>query len=102
MGSGHDPFAGTRYRLRMIDIVPDWTLRIALMRGDSVLQWKPLAKDGAELPVHAQTMRTASLISGPGETMDFEFQPTAPGQLRLDVQQRTGVWKTHLPIRVER
>jgi FtsP/CotA-like multicopper oxidase with cupredoxin domain len=92
---------GERYRLRLIHIVPDWNIRLALTRDDSVVHWRALAKDGAELPAHRQTVRTASLLAGPGETMDFEYQPTAPGVMRLDVAQRTGAWKTHLPIRVE-
>jgi FtsP/CotA-like multicopper oxidase with cupredoxin domain len=91
---------GTTYRLRVIHIVPDWTIRLALLRGDSVVHWKALAKDGAELPPSMQTERPAALIAGPGETMDFAYTPTAPGLLRLDVQQRTGLWKTQLPIRV--
>jgi hypothetical protein len=46
-------------------------------------------------------MRRAEFIAGPGETMDFEYRPTAPGMLRLMVAQRTGIWKVELPIRVE-
>ena len=93
--------AGETYRLRLIDMVMDWTVRIALMRGDSVVQWTSLAKDGAELPSEARITRPATLIGGPGETMDFEYRATAPGLLRLDVQQRTGIWKTALPIKIE-
>ena len=66
-----------------------------------MVHWRALAKDGAELPPHRQTIRAADLIAGPGETMDFEYRPAAPGMLRLLVMQRTGVWKTELPIRVE-
>ena len=62
---------------------------------------RALAKDGAELPARVQTTRLASFLAGPGETMDFEYEPRAPGVMRLDVEQRTGEWKTHLPIRVE-
>ena len=93
--------AGDRYRLRLIHIVPDWNIRLALTRDDSVVHWRALAKDGAELPRHLQTTRAANLLAGPGETMDFEYRPTAPGLMRLDVAQRTGAWKTHLPIKVE-
>jgi FtsP/CotA-like multicopper oxidase with cupredoxin domain len=92
---------GERYRLRLIDIVPDYTIRVALRRDDSVVHWRALAKDGAELPPHRQTVGPARLLTGPGETMDFEYQPTAPGLMRLDVQQRTNAWRTHLPIKVE-
>ena len=93
--------AGERYRLRIIHIVSDWTARIALVRDDSTVHWRALAKDGAELPARVQTTRLASFLAGPGETMDFEYEPTSPGLMRLDVEQRTGVWKTHLPIKVE-
>jgi FtsP/CotA-like multicopper oxidase with cupredoxin domain len=92
--------AGEIYRLRLIHIVPDWNVKIALSQGDSIVQWRALAKDGAELPRHLQTMRAASLLAGPGETMDFEYRPMVPGLLRLDVAQRSGVWKIQLPVRV--
>jgi hypothetical protein len=93
--------AGETYRLRLIHLIPDWTARIALLRGDSVLSWRALAKDGAELLPHRQTVRPADLIAGPGETMDFEYRPPMPGLLRLLVMQRTGVWRTELPLRAE-
>jgi hypothetical protein len=93
---------GETYRIRLVEIVPDWTIRVALTREDSVVHWRALAKDGAELPASAQLFRSAAFITGPGQTMDFEYRPTAPGFMRLDVEQRTGSWKTHLPIRIER
>jgi len=93
---------GERYRIRLVEIIPDWTIRLALTREDSVVHWKALAKDGAELPASAQLLHPAAFITGPGQTMDFEYRPTAPGLMRLDVEQRTGGWKTHLPIRIER
>ncbi len=93
---------GRTYRLRIIHIIPDWNIRIALRLGDTTVHWRALAKDGAELPSHLQTVRPAELLAGPGETLDFEYRPTAPGLLYLDVMQRTGVWKTRLPLRVER
>ena len=93
---------GVPYRLRLIHIIPDFTAWIALLQGDQPLRWKPLAKDGAELPVARQVMRQSALLAGPGETMDFEFTPTAPGILRLEVEQRTGAFKNHLPIKVDR
>ena len=93
--------AGTTYRLRLLNIIADWTTRIALTRDDSVVHWRALARDGAELPRRAQTERSASFIGGPGQTMDFEYRPTVPGLMRLEVQQRQGIWKTELPIRVD-
>ena len=92
---------GETYRIRLVEIVPDWTIRVALTREDSVVHWRALAKDGAELPRSAQLFHSAAFITGAGQTMDFEYRPTAPGLMRLDVAQRTGLWKTHLPIRIE-
>lgn len=92
---------GETYRIRLVEIIPDWTIRVALTREDSVVHWKALAKDGAELPASARRLHAAEFITGPGQTMDFEYRPTAPGLMRLDVAQRTGLWKTHLPIRIE-
>jgi FtsP/CotA-like multicopper oxidase with cupredoxin domain len=92
---------GETYRIRLVEIIPDWTIRLALTREDSVVHWKALAKDGAELPVSAQLLHRAAFITGPGQTMDFEYRPTSPGLMRLDVEQRTEGWKTHLPIRIE-
>jgi FtsP/CotA-like multicopper oxidase with cupredoxin domain len=93
---------GETYRIRLIDIMPDWTIRIAMMREDSVVHWKALAKDGADLPARAQVMQAAEFITGPGQTMDFEYRPTAPGLILFHVRHRVDPWKTHLPIRVER
>ena len=93
--------AGESYRLRIVHIIPDWTVRVALKRGDATEQWRALAKDGAELPSHLQTTRAAAFVAGPGETMDFEYRPLVPGQLSLDVAQRVGDWSTALPVRVE-
>jgi FtsP/CotA-like multicopper oxidase with cupredoxin domain len=93
---------GNAYRLRLIHLVPDWTTRVTLLRGDSPEQWRALARDGAELPRAAQVMDRSRLLTGPGQTTDFEYTPTSPGVLRLEVAQRTGDWKSALPIRVER
>jgi FtsP/CotA-like multicopper oxidase with cupredoxin domain len=93
--------AGKTYRLRLINIIADWTSRIALARDDSIVHWRALAQDGAELAPRAQVVRSAEFIGGPGQTMDFEYRPTTPGVMRLEVQQRQGIWKLQLPIRVE-
>jgi len=94
--------AGETYRLRLIDMVTDWNIRIYLVQADTIVQWRALAKDGAELPTHLQTVQPAALIAGTGETMDFEYRPAVPGLLHLEVGQWQGIWKTQLPILVER
>jgi manganese oxidase len=92
--------SGATYRIRLIDILPDWTLHVSLVRGDSAIEWRALARDGAELAPRAQVMRRADMIAGPGQTMDFEYRAEKPGLLRLVVEQRERIWKTQLPVMV--
>jgi FtsP/CotA-like multicopper oxidase with cupredoxin domain len=93
---------GETYRFRLIEIMPDWTTRISMMREDTIVHWRAMAKDGAELPRQAQVIERATFISGPGQTMDFEYRPMTEGVLIFQVKHRVDPWKTQLPIRVER
>ena len=72
-----------------------------MTRGDTAIQWKALVKDGAELAMHRQVMLPAAFITDPGQTMDFEYRPTAPGAMLFQVGHRTASWKMRLPIRVD-
>lgn len=47
---------GETDRLRLIHIIPDWTARTAMVRDDSTVHWRALAKDGAERPRRAQVV----------------------------------------------
>ncbi|MFN2433687.1 MAG: hypothetical protein ABR599_12905, partial [Gemmatimonadota bacterium] len=40
--------------------------------------WRAIAKDGADLPSEQATLQPSHLLTGPGETADFEFTPNAP------------------------
>ena len=97
--------AGVKHRFRIINITPNFTLNVSL-RGDSgPVQWRAIAKDGADLPPNQATMRQATLTIGVGETYDFEYEPTSPGDLRIDVAiQRAVVGNVVVtnPIRVVR
>ena len=78
--------AGQKYRIRIINIAPenppiDFTLRL----GDRPATWRPIAKDGADLPAGQRDLRPAQLTLGVGETYDFEFSPEAAGELTLEV-----------------
>jgi FtsP/CotA-like multicopper oxidase with cupredoxin domain len=49
------------------------------------LQWRAMAKDGADLP-HSQAMiKDAQQDLSSGEIYDFEYTPREPGRLRLEV-----------------
>jgi manganese oxidase len=77
---------GTAYRFRLIDISPNETA-IVSMRGDNgLVQWRAVSKDGATLPPIQATARPASQQISVGETYDFEYLPTAPAELRLEVR----------------
>jgi len=77
---------GQKYRLRIINIVPenppvDLSLKVAGIPA----MWRPIAKDGADLPVGQQELCPAQFAIGVGETYDFEIRPDRTGELALEV-----------------
>jgi FtsP/CotA-like multicopper oxidase with cupredoxin domain len=67
-----------------------------------VLQWRPLAKDGADLPEAGRAPRRARQIIAMGETYDFEFTPDRAGTLRIEVRGAgNGRLLGRVPVRVE-
>jgi FtsP/CotA-like multicopper oxidase with cupredoxin domain len=73
------------HRLRLINITGEEQVEVALYRGVSLTEWRPVAKDGADLPPVQATPRSARIRLGPGETADFEITPAA-GDIRLEVK----------------
>lgn len=75
------------------------------LRDDSmIVQWRPVAKDGFDLPASAQVTRRAGQAISMGETYDVEFTPERPGSLRLELRvnpQFGGMLLARVPIRVE-
>lgn len=76
--------AGTSYRFRFINIRTDYLLALGMFDGDSPLEWRIVAKDGADLPAH-QVRTTAARLENfaPGEIVDVELTPRASGVLTL-------------------
>jgi FtsP/CotA-like multicopper oxidase with cupredoxin domain len=72
---------GVAHRLRLIKIRTDYLMTVALADSGGPLNWKVLAKDGADLP--SQVVRPATLEIAPGETYDVELPSHAIGDLRL-------------------
>lgn len=91
---------GTTYRFRLIDIAPDWRVFVTLTDAAGPVRWRARAKDGADLPAHQQRVRSARVPMGPGETADFTYTPTAPGDLVLDVSTQVDGWTIRVPVRV--
>ncbi len=75
---------GRTYRFRFINITPNGQDDVVLKADSVVQQWRAFAKDGATLPEWQATMRPARLHMGAGETADFEFTPSGPGELVLE------------------
>jgi FtsP/CotA-like multicopper oxidase with cupredoxin domain len=77
---------GIRYRFRLINISPSNSrLRASLRKGGTPVQWRIIAKDGADLPPATATMQTAELGITVGETYDFEYEARTPQELALEV-----------------
>ena len=78
--------AGQKYRLRIINIVPENPpVNVSLQVAGVAANWRPIAKDGADLPAGQRAMCPAHVTIGVGETYDFEFNAERAGELALEV-----------------
>ena len=93
--------AGETHRLRLVSINPDWAIRYTLRNDTVTARWRAIAKDGADLPRALATLRTASVLMGPGETADFAFTPSTPGTWHLDVASDGAGWQIPLEVIVD-
>jgi FtsP/CotA-like multicopper oxidase with cupredoxin domain len=75
--------AGVTYRFRLVNIRSLFPVAVALLAGDRPVEWRHVAKDGAELPPAQAVRRPAQLVFAVGEIHDVEFTPSAPGDLTL-------------------
>jgi FtsP/CotA-like multicopper oxidase with cupredoxin domain len=105
--------AGVRYRFRFVSLGvtspnatgyltarPDSSLEN--LRDSMLVQWRPLAKDGADLPMESRAPRLAQQVMSIGETYDFEVQPLTRGELRIEVRPPSaGRLFVRVPVRVE-
>ena len=74
---------GVTYRFRLINIRSLFPVAVALLAGDRPVEWRRVAKDGAELPPAQAVRRPAQLVFAVGEIHDVEFTPGAPGDFTL-------------------
>jgi len=107
--------AGKTARLRFIglpSVNPNATVWVTTrpdssfrnLRDTMVVRWRPIAKDGADLPPAARVERLARQIVSMGETYDFELTPQRRGQvLRIEVRGAApqGRLLVRVPIRVD-
>lgn len=80
---------------------PDSARTIA--RDTMLVRWRALAKDGFDEPPAEQRAHPARQIVAVGETYDFEYTPTSPGTLQLEIRTngRDHQLLIRVPIRVE-
>jgi manganese oxidase len=76
---------------------------VGVLTMDSLLgQWRPLAKDGADLPEASRTPRRARQTIAMGETYDFELTPERAGTLRIEIRGGLGGrLLARVPVRVD-
>jgi FtsP/CotA-like multicopper oxidase with cupredoxin domain len=92
--------AGTRYRIRLLNVLPEAPELVELRVGATPVTWRPLAKDGAALPATALAPRPARLRwIGPGETYDFEWTPARAMDAVLEARAIEGTVRQTLRVR---
>ncbi len=90
----------TRYRLRFINITDNGAdLRVRLTQKGEPVQWKVIAKDGAELPPAQLRSSTADMGITVGETYDVEYQAETPGLVDLEIRQPSFPTPVTLPLK---
>jgi FtsP/CotA-like multicopper oxidase with cupredoxin domain len=90
-GSADDPPTlywqkGQRNRLRLIDITANNPALFSLEGSRGLIQWRAVAKDGADLPANPAVMQDSQQLLFEGETYDFEFEPHEAESLKLVVK----------------
>jgi len=91
--------AGVTHRLRIISIGTEATYRIRLLSDSAVVTWRPVAKDGAELPASLSAESPAMVVMSVGETLDVAVRRDQPGRLTLELR-KGGVTYYRVPVEV--
>lgn len=77
---------GVRHRFRFINMTANAGQAVVFLESGSIpVMWRPVAIDGAELPSARRQPERAVRVLTIGKTLDFEFTPTTPGALTVQV-----------------
>jgi manganese oxidase len=85
---------GKPNRLRFVNIGAAGAFMFSLLKDTSAVTWRPLAKDGADLPVAVQVDGPARRRLTTGETFDAEWLPPAKGFYSITVRSGAKIWVT--------
>jgi FtsP/CotA-like multicopper oxidase with cupredoxin domain len=91
---------GRRYRLRFVNIHSAGAASVDLVADSLPLTWRPVSKDGADLPDRLRRDQPSRLRRfGVGETYDFEWTPSRPVDAMLEVRLEGTVLRQPLVVR---
>ncbi len=95
---------GQRNRLRLINITPNNPAVVSLKSPAGLVQWRAIAKDGADVTAAQAVMQSSQTWLWTGETYDFEFEPQEAGSLSLEFENNPSAalaWKVVQTIEIE-
>ena len=78
---------GVLYRFRFIDLLANNSIAMKGAQDGKLIEWIPIAKDGADLAPEQSVATTASFTIAPGETYDFTFTPETSGKIEFSYDQ---------------
>ena len=92
---------GVTHRLRLVNIAAAAQGRFVLRRDSTLVTWRALAKDGADLLPARATVRPSAQFMAVGETYDFEFTPAERGEYRIAFEPMRGAraWQQTIVVR---
>ena len=76
---------GVTHRLRIVSIPAVIPMQVRLLRDTTTIRWRPIAKDGADLPAAQAVERPALDIFAAGETQDVEVRWMHAETLTLEI-----------------
>ena len=86
--------AGSRHRIRLINITPDDIVSVTLQTSKGPATWTPVTKDGSPLPAVARRAGPAIQAIAVGETYDFEVDlPAGRQTVWIEVRSPAGKWE---------
>lgn len=67
--------AGVEHWLRIVNLTGGDIVALELRKGDQLVRWHPVAKDGADLPASQAAETDARVSLGAGEAWDMVWTP---------------------------